>query len=284
MFVAKKLVSSSKVKGFKATAGIVMAKPKTFKANSMMMVSINNNQQQCYHRQTKINPMKNMVESGSFAKVSKRFASVTVKVPSLGESISDGEIGSWFKKEGDACKEDEVIVAIDTDKVQAEVKAPNDGVITKILVPNQGEKVEIGRELFILEIGAKSSTPAASSTPKAATTTAPSSTPSSSESHSDKREPMIRFRYGKREEIDQSMGRSKSAATETKPVAKPATTPAATTVAPSAPVVTGSTVTYQTLYDLPPRYRRKPISQKEMDSVQYGGEVAIPEVKKPKSK
>lgn len=212
------------------------------------------------------------------------FASLTVKVPTLGESISDGEIGSWFKKEGDFCKEDEVIVALDTDKVQAEVKAPQSGVITKILVPKIGEKVEIGRDLFIIDTDASapsssssdaskpattqsSESKAAASTPTTTTTTTPSSS-------AHKREPMIKFRYGKRDEIEQAKPQ------ETKP--QP-TIPQPKPVAPAAPTVRGSVLVYSSASDLPAQYRRKKISQKEMDAIYYGGEVAIPEVK-PKKK
>ncbi|KAG2374920.1 hypothetical protein C9374_010294 [Naegleria lovaniensis] len=219
-----------------------------------------------------------------------RFESITVKVPSLGESIRDGEIAVWFKKEGDSCKEDEVIVAIDTDKVQAEVKAPQSGVITKILVPKTGEKVEVGSALFTLDTaGAAATSPstaAAQTQPSQPATSSPSTTTtetSSTEHH--KREPMIKFRYGKRDLIEQEM-KNKSKATAQSVATPQASSPQPTAKpsAPSTPTISGTTYYYQSLSDLPAQYRRKKISQKEIDAISYGGEVAIPEVKKPEKK
>ena len=65
-----------------------------------------------------------------------------IKVPAVGESISEATIGEWTKKSGEFVKRDEVILLLETDKASVEVVAPNDGVITTLAKP--GETVKIG--------------------------------------------------------------------------------------------------------------------------------------------
>jgi 2-oxoglutarate dehydrogenase E2 component (dihydrolipoamide succinyltransferase) len=57
-----------------------------------------------------------------------------IRVPTLGESVTEATIGKWFKKPGEAVKADEPIVELETDKVTVEVPAPSAGVIAEILV------------------------------------------------------------------------------------------------------------------------------------------------------
>ena len=63
-----------------------------------------------------------------------------IKSPTFPESVADGTIANWVKKEGDSVKQDEVIAEIETDKVVLEVVAPFDGVVSKVLKP-AGETV-----------------------------------------------------------------------------------------------------------------------------------------------
>ena len=63
-----------------------------------------------------------------------------IKSPTFPESVADGTIANWVKKEGDRVKQDEVIAEIETDKVVLEVVAPFDGVVSKVLKP-AGETV-----------------------------------------------------------------------------------------------------------------------------------------------
>ena len=58
-----------------------------------------------------------------------------IKSPQFPESIFEGTLSSWLKKEGEEIKQDEVLAEIETDKVVIEVTAPSDGVMDKILVP-----------------------------------------------------------------------------------------------------------------------------------------------------
>ncbi|MDC0061605.1 2-oxoglutarate dehydrogenase complex dihydrolipoyllysine-residue succinyltransferase [Pseudomonadota bacterium] len=61
--------------------------------------------------------------------------SIEIKSPTFPESVADGTIASWVKKEGESVKQDEVIAEIETDKVVLEVVAPFDGIISKVLKP-----------------------------------------------------------------------------------------------------------------------------------------------------
>jgi acetyl/propionyl-CoA carboxylase alpha subunit len=56
---------------------------------------------------------------------------VVEKVPALGESITEGTIASWAKKEGDKIEVDDVIVIVETDKVTVDIKSTHAGVLTK---------------------------------------------------------------------------------------------------------------------------------------------------------
>ncbi|MBL4758304.1 MAG: 2-oxoglutarate dehydrogenase complex dihydrolipoyllysine-residue succinyltransferase [Rhizobiales bacterium] len=79
--------------------------------------------------------------------------SAEIRVPTLGESVTEATIGQWFKKPGDAIAVDEPLVELETDKVTVEVPAPSAGVMGKIIVA-EGETVEVGSLLGIFEAGA----------------------------------------------------------------------------------------------------------------------------------
>jgi 2-oxoglutarate dehydrogenase E2 component (dihydrolipoamide succinyltransferase) len=66
-----------------------------------------------------------------------------IRVPTLGESVSEATIGRWFKKAGDAVKADEPLCELETDKVTLEVNAPAAGVLAEIIAKD-GETVEPG--------------------------------------------------------------------------------------------------------------------------------------------
>ena len=77
---------------------------------------------------------------------------VEVVMPAMGESVSDGTILEWHKQEGDTIAEDETLVEISTDKVDAEVPAPASGTITEILA-EAGETVTVGQVLARMHAG-----------------------------------------------------------------------------------------------------------------------------------
>jgi 2-oxoglutarate dehydrogenase E2 component (dihydrolipoamide succinyltransferase) len=98
---------------------------------------------------------------------------VELKVPSAGESITEVVIGIWLKKEGDAVKQDEAIVEIETDKATLEVPAPVAGVLRGIS-KKQGDGATVGEVIAHIEEGAGTS----ASTVATATPTTPPATSS----------------------------------------------------------------------------------------------------------
>lgn len=76
-----------------------------------------------------------------------------IRVPALGESVTEATIGKWFKKAGDAVKADEPLVELETDKVTVEVPAPAAGVLSEISV-QEGDTVNVGARLGSIEAGA----------------------------------------------------------------------------------------------------------------------------------
>jgi len=75
--------------------------------------------------------------------------SIPVKVPEMGESILEGTIGRWLKKEGDVVRAGEVLLELETDKINLEVSAPMDGVLTRI-EKQAGETVGVGEVLGMI--------------------------------------------------------------------------------------------------------------------------------------
>ena len=75
-----------------------------------------------------------------------------IRVPTLGESVSEATVGKWFKKVGDAVKADEVLLELETDKVTVEVPAPAAGTLTEIAA-KEGETVGLGALLGALGEG-----------------------------------------------------------------------------------------------------------------------------------
>src|SRR5690606_10380120 len=66
-----------------------------------------------------------------------------IRVPTLGESVTEATVGQWFKKAGDAVSADEPVVELETDKVTIEVPAPAAGVLSDIAV-GEGDTVKAG--------------------------------------------------------------------------------------------------------------------------------------------
>ncbi|WP_436643953.1 2-oxoglutarate dehydrogenase complex dihydrolipoyllysine-residue succinyltransferase [Microbaculum sp. FT89] len=86
-----------------------------------------------------------------------------IRVPTLGESVTEATVGQWFKKPGDAVAQDEPLVELETDKVTVEVPAPAAGTLSEIVV-EEGQTVEVGALLAQFAEGAAGAAPA----PKAA--------------------------------------------------------------------------------------------------------------------
>jgi 2-oxoglutarate dehydrogenase E2 component (dihydrolipoamide succinyltransferase) len=88
---------------------------------------------------------------------------VEIKVPAMGESVTEATISKWFKKEGDAVKRDEPLLELETDKVTVEVPSPADGAIESISA-QAGATVQVGALLGAIAEGKAGAAPA----PKAA--------------------------------------------------------------------------------------------------------------------
>ena len=92
-----------------------------------------------------------------------------IRVPTLGESVSEATIGKWFKKPGDAVKADEPLVELETDKVTLEVNAPAAGVLGEI-VAKEGDTVGVSALLGMISAGGAGAAPAAKAEEKKADT------------------------------------------------------------------------------------------------------------------
>jgi multifunctional 2-oxoglutarate metabolism enzyme len=79
-------------------------------------------------------------------------ATVQISMPEMGESVTEGIVLEWHVAEGDAVREGDTVVEVSTDKVDAEVPAPADGVITKLLV-SVDDEVPVGAPLAEMETG-----------------------------------------------------------------------------------------------------------------------------------
>jgi 2-oxoglutarate dehydrogenase E2 component (dihydrolipoamide succinyltransferase) len=83
-----------------------------------------------------------------------------IRVPTLGESVTEATIGQWFKKVGDVVAADEPVVELETDKVSLEVPAPSAGVLSEILV-EVGSDVAVGAVIGRIDAGDGKAAPAA---------------------------------------------------------------------------------------------------------------------------
>ncbi len=101
---------------------------------------------------------------------------IEIKVPALGESVSEASIAKLYKKVGDFIKADELLVELETDKVTLEVNAPSDGIISELKV-KEGDSVKVGNLIALM-----SAADAKSITIKAETKPAVNNTASSSNS------------------------------------------------------------------------------------------------------
>jgi 2-oxoisovalerate dehydrogenase E2 component (dihydrolipoyl transacylase) len=99
-----------------------------------------------------------------------------VVMPQLGESVHEGTISKWLVKPGDKVVEFEPMLEVDTDKVNAEVPAPVTGILREILA-KEGETVQAGAEIAVVEIGSDGKEPATPEAPAPAAPTAAAKIP-----------------------------------------------------------------------------------------------------------
>src|SRR5579864_2745814 len=79
--------------------------------------------------------------------------SVSVSMPQLGESVTEGTVTRWLKKEGERVEVDEPLLEVSTDKVDTEIPSPASGILRGIAV-DEDETVEVGAQLAIIDDGA----------------------------------------------------------------------------------------------------------------------------------
>ena len=101
--------------------------------------------------------------------------SFSVRMPALGESVSEGTVTRWLKNEGESVALDEPLLEVSTDKVDTEIPSPAAGVLSKIIVAID-QTVEVGVELAVIETGDGAAAAPVAATPVAA---APVATPAS---------------------------------------------------------------------------------------------------------
>ncbi len=76
--------------------------------------------------------------------------SVSVSMPQLGESVTEGTVTRWLKKEGERVEADEPLLEVSTDKVDTEIPSPVAGILRGITVA-EDETVEVGAELAVID-------------------------------------------------------------------------------------------------------------------------------------
>src|ERR1700751_3247915 len=100
--------------------------------------------------------------------------SVSVSMPQLGESVTEGTVTRWLKREGERVEADEPLLEVSTDKVDTEIPSPVSGVLRGITVA-EDETVAVGAQLAIIDEGGDSSGAAAA--PAAGESAAPAAPP-----------------------------------------------------------------------------------------------------------
>src|SRR5258706_13212911 len=98
-----------------------------------------------------------------------------IKMPQLGESVTEGTVEKWLKREGEFVKRDEPIVEVVTDKVNAEIPSPFEGTLIKIDA-GEGQVVRVGAVIAQIETAGAPTAPAPP-TPKAPAAPAPAPPP-----------------------------------------------------------------------------------------------------------
>jgi pyruvate/2-oxoglutarate dehydrogenase complex dihydrolipoamide acyltransferase (E2) component len=241
----------------------------------------------------------------SYSQFCRCFANVSIKVPSLGDSISEGTIQEITVSNNSAVAADDIVARLETDKVVVDVRSPVKGAIKQILV-KAGQEVKVGEELMIVD-DAAAGTSSTSSKPQKPQQIAPqpqqqqaqpqqykpveqpnqSHQPQSSHSAAHYH-PKIRFTHGvgRNDNGDFANYPVHSAASSNAPQSSPQKTSSAATktdsktgpLSPDAFFAVNSAEWRQTneiaakaVLNLPPYYRKRAISLKEQQAVDMGG-------------
>ncbi|HSP08106.1 MAG TPA: dihydrolipoamide acetyltransferase family protein [Candidatus Dormibacteraeota bacterium] len=126
-----------------------------------------------------------------------------VVMPQLGESVHEGTISKWLVKPGDKVVEFEPMLEVDTDKVNAEVPAPVSGILREILA-QEGQTVQAGAEIAVVEVGAEDEVGASPEAPAPAPAVAsPKAQPDNVSPHPSLREDLAATRGGENPPAEQ---------------------------------------------------------------------------------
>jgi len=221
-----------------------------------------------------VNPILRALRGSALAKQSHRgfvrtsllLETITVKVPSMGDSITEGTIVEWTASEGQMVKEGDVIALVETDKVTVDIKADIDGVI----VARYGavdDTIEVGADLYQIDTEAEGIVVTSDSSSESPETTsavpepvaAPTATEVNGDAHSE-RNPSIHF-LGK-----EGWSKRLSGAAEE-----------VTTSVPMQPSNPTSTISLDGSF-IGPNYGRPIFSEEEMEAILTGGANLAPEV------
>lgn len=82
-----------------------------------------------------------------FPRIHFGFAEKVINLPNVAESITEGTVAEFLKKEGDWVEQDETVANLETDKVTVQIKSPTQGVITKLFA-KAGDTVAVGKPFF----------------------------------------------------------------------------------------------------------------------------------------
>jgi 2-oxoglutarate dehydrogenase E2 component (dihydrolipoamide succinyltransferase) len=169
-----------------------------------------------------------------------------IRVPTLGESISEATVGKWFKKAGESVQADEPLVELETDKVTLEVNAPSSGILSEIAAET-GQTVAIGALLGQLSGGAAAAVaaqaPAAKAAPAPVASTAMPPAPAAAKMAADDKIDLASVvGSGKRGQVLKGDVIA-AAARAPSPVAAPASAPAPVPSSAPAPVPVARTTT-----------------------------------------
>ena len=84
---------------------------------------------------------------------------IELKIPEVGESITEVELGAWLKKQGDSVRKDDILVTLESEKATVELPAPESGILTSIL-KQKGAVAKVGEVIAVLQPGDAQTTPA----------------------------------------------------------------------------------------------------------------------------
>src|SRR5688572_24454941 len=92
---------------------------------------------------------------------------IELKIPVIGESITEVEIGDWLKRKGESVQKDEPVVTLESEKATVELPAPAGGTVTEVL-KKKGDTAKIGEVIAYIEDGVRTASPPANDVTKKA--------------------------------------------------------------------------------------------------------------------